>query len=82
VERPGPQQSPNFLALEEAVIGTYKQGGMTLALDLVPLDLSHLGGIPTGEVLSSPAPTIWVMGFNPARRRTECAGQWGRVHLR
>jgi uncharacterized protein (DUF2237 family) len=55
---------------------------MTLALDLVPLDLSHLGGIPTGEVLSSPAPTIWVMGFNPARRRTECAGQWGRVHLR
>jgi ABC-type transport system substrate-binding protein len=46
------------------LIAAYKQGGMTLALDLVPLDLSHLGGIPTGEVLNSPAPSIVVLGFN------------------
>jgi ABC-type transport system substrate-binding protein/class 3 adenylate cyclase/DNA-binding XRE family transcriptional regulator len=61
-----PHQAPNsnFLTLEDALTAAYKQGGMTLALDLVPLDLSHLGGIPTGEVVNSPAPDIWVMGFN------------------
>jgi ABC-type transport system substrate-binding protein len=46
------------------LIAAYKQGGMALALDLEPLALSHLGGIPTGEVVSSPVPTTLVMGFN------------------
>ena len=52
------------LPARDALLSAYRQGKLTVDDMLGPLDLSQLGGIPTGEVVISPAPLIITMGFN------------------
>jgi ABC-type transport system substrate-binding protein/class 3 adenylate cyclase len=52
------------LARTNARITLYRQGGLTLADGFRLAVQSHLGGIPTGEVVNSPAPDITALGFN------------------
>ena len=50
--------------LEDTMITQYRQGHLTLAEGFEPLNLPELGGIPTGEVITSPADALIEYGFN------------------
>ncbi|HEX6800700.1 MAG TPA: ABC transporter substrate-binding protein [Ktedonobacterales bacterium] len=52
------------LLARDALISAYRQGTLTVDDMLGALDLGQLGDIPTGEVVTSPAPLIITMGFN------------------
>lgn len=46
------------------LITAYRQSGLTVADGLQPIDLTHLTGIPKGEVITNPVPELITLGFN------------------
>jgi ABC-type transport system substrate-binding protein len=70
------------VAQGDALIAMYRQGGLILADGFGPPMLSHLVGIPAGEVVSSPATNVIALGFNQRGEAPNARANGGMSILR